>query len=218
MRETNPAKLLWSITAFVCRSALDNRPLRFNEFEKKINQVVFVSATPAEFEIERSLRKKTQICGKSKRTEAEQSIIDARPNLNQMDPPSIVEQIIRPTGLIDPTIEIKPIKNQVDDLIERIKERISKTSTSFVATLTKRMAEELTEYLKEDNIKVQYVHSDVDTFERLEIFRDLGLGIYDVLVGINLLREGLDLPKFPWSRFWMRTKKAFCAAKHFLCK
>src|SRR4029077_18328468 len=112
-----------------------------------------------------------------------------------LDPPSIVEQIIRPTGLIDPTIEIKPIKNQVDDLIERIHERIQKHQRVLVATLTKRMAEELTEYLKEDGAKVQYIHSDVDTFERIEILRDLRLGVYDVIVGINLLREGLDLPE-----------------------
>lgn len=197
-------------------SALDNRPLKFPEFEKKINQVVFVSATPAEFEIERSLTQKdTKFVTKSRRTEAEQSIIDARPKLKQMDPPSIVEQIIRPTGLIDPTIEIKPIKNQVDDLIERIKERISKHQRVLVATLTKRMAEELTEYLKEDGIKVQYVHSDVDTFERLEILRDLRLGIYDVLVGINLLREGLDLPEVSLVAILDADKEGFLRSETF---
>ncbi len=197
-------------------SALDNRPLKFNEFEKKINQVVFVSATPAEFEIERSLTQKdTKFITKSKRTEEEQSIIDARPKLQQMNPPSIVEQIIRPTGLLDPTIEIKPIKNQVDDLIERIQERISKHQRVLVATLTKRMAEELTEYLKEDGVKVQYLHSDVDTFERLEILRDLRLGVFDVLVGINLLREGLDLPEVSLVAILDADKEGFLRSETF---
>ena len=197
-------------------SALDNLPLRFNEFEKKINQVVFVSATPAEFEIERSLTQKdTKFITKSKRTQLEQSIIDARPALKQMDPPSIVEQIIRPTGLIDPTIEIKPIKNQVDDLIERVKERINKHQRVLVATLTKRMAEELTEYLKEEGVKVQYIHSDVDTFERLEILRDLRLGVFDVLVGINLLREGLDLPEVSLVAILDADKEGFLRSETF---
>ena len=168
-------------------SALDNRPLTFTEFEKKVTQAVFVSATPAEFEIERSLTQKdTKFISKSHRTEQENE--DFKSNLillrsKTLTPPSIVEQIIRPTGLVDPTIEIKPIKNQVDDLIERIKETIKKHQRVLVATLTKRMAEELTEYLKEDGVTVQYIHSDVDTFERLEILRDLRLGVYDVLVG-----------------------------------
>jgi len=146
-------------------SALDNRPLKFQEFENKINQVVYVSATPAKFEIE-----------KSKDT-------------------VIAEQLIRPTGLLDPMIEIKPIKNQVDDLIEQVQERIKKHQRVLVTTLTKRMAEELAEYMKELGISVQYLHSEVETFERLEILRDLRLGVYDVVVGINLLREGLDLPE-----------------------
>lgn len=146
-------------------SALDNRPLKFEEFEKKITQVVYVSATPAKFEIERS----KDTC--------------------------IAEQLIRPTGLLDPTVEVKPIKNQVDDLIAQIKERVLKHQRVLVTTLTKRMSEELTEYLKELGISVQYLHSEVDTFERLEILRDLRLGVYDVVVGINLLREGLDLPE-----------------------
>jgi excinuclease ABC subunit B len=197
-------------------SALDNRPLKFPEFEKKINQVIFVSATPSEFEIERSLTQKdTKFVTKSKRTPGQQSIIDAKPKLKQMDPPSIVEQIIRPTGLIDPTIEIKPIKNQVDDLIERIKERIKKHQRVLVATLTKRMAEELAEYLKEDGIKVQYLHSDVDTFERLEILRDLRLGVYDVLVGINLLREGLDLPEVSLVAILDADKEGFLRSETF---
>jgi excinuclease ABC subunit B len=146
-------------------SALDNRPLKFDEFEKKIGQVVYVSATPAPFEIQRS--KDTMIA----------------------------EQLIRPTGLLDPTIEIKPIKNQVDDLVAQINERIQKHQRVLVTTLTKRMSEELAEYLKELGVAVQYLHSEVDTFERLEILRDLRLGVYDVVVGINLLREGLDLPE-----------------------
>jgi excinuclease ABC subunit B len=146
-------------------SALDNRPLKFDEFQKKINQVVYVSATPAKFEIERS--KDTVIA----------------------------EQLIRPTGLLDPVIEVRPIKNQVDDLIEEVRQRVSKHQRVLVTTLTKRMSEELTEYMKELGISVQYLHSEVDTFERLEILRDLRLGVFDVVVGINLLREGLDLPE-----------------------
>jgi excinuclease ABC subunit B len=146
-------------------SALDNRPLKFKEFSEKINQVVYVSATPAKYEIE-----------KSKDT-------------------VIAEQLIRPTGLIDPLIEIKPIKNQVDDLIEQVQEKVKKHQRVLVTTLTKRMAEELAEYMKELGIAVQYLHSEIETFERLEILRDLRLGVYDVVVGINLLREGLDLPE-----------------------
>lgn len=144
-------------------SALDNRPLKFAEFDKKINQVVYVSATPKEYETKKSKK--------------------------------IVEQLIRPTGLLDPTIEIKPTKNQIDDLMEEIKKRIQKKQRILVTTLTKRMAEDLSDYLVELNIKAQYLHSEVDTFERLEILRDLRLGKYDVIVGINLLREGLDLPE-----------------------
>ncbi len=146
-------------------SALANRPLKFKEFSEKINQVVYVSATPAKYEIE-----------KSKDT-------------------VIAEQLIRPTGLIDPLIEIKPIKNQVDDLIEQVQEKVKKHQRVLVTTLTKRMAEELAEYMKELGIAVQYLHSEIETFERLEILRDLRLGVYDVVVGINLLREGLDLPE-----------------------
>jgi len=144
-------------------SALDNRPLKFAEFDKKINQVVYVSATPKEYEIKKSKQ--------------------------------VVEQLIRPTGLLDPTIKIKPTKNQIDDLMEEIKKRIQKKQRVLVTTLTKRMAEDLADYLVELNIKAQYLHSEVDTFERLEILRDLRLGKYDVIVGINLLREGLDLPE-----------------------
>ncbi len=201
-------------------SALDNRPLRFEEFEKKINQAVFVSATPAEFEIERSLTQKdTKFISKSKRTEGESEAFNAKmlsfSAKGGLNPPSIVEQIIRPTGLIDPSIEIKPIKNQVDDLTERIKERVSKHQRVLVATLTKRMAEELTEYLKEDGVKVQYLHSDVDTFERLETLRDLRLGVYDVLVGINLLREGLDLPEVSLVAILDADKEGFLRSETF---
>jgi excinuclease ABC subunit B len=147
-------------------SALDNRPLKFAEFEKKMGQTVYVSATPSKFEIEKS-----QASG------------------------VIVEQLIRPTGLLDPIVEVRPIKNQVDDLINEIQAVRKKHQRTLVTTLTKRMAEELAEYLKELGIPVQYLHSEVDTFERLEILRDLRLGVYDVVVGINLLREGLDLPE-----------------------
>ena len=144
-------------------SAYDNRPLNFSEFESKYNQAVFVSATPAQYELDRSTR--------------------------------IVEQIIRPTGLIDPEIEIKPVKGQIDHLIGEIRETVQKGNRVLVTTLTKKMAEDLTAYMKEIEIKVRYLHSDVDTMERMEIIRDLRLGEFDVLVGINLLREGLDLPE-----------------------
>ncbi len=192
-------------------SALDNRPLKFAEFEKKISQAVFVSATPANFEIEASLNQKADF--KPKRL-----IPLTPPPLPQgrgKNEEAIIEQIIRPTGLIDPTIEIKPIKNQVDDLIERIKERISAKERVLVATLTKRMAEELSEYLKENGIKVHYVHSDVDTFDRLETLRDLRLGVYDVLVGINLLREGLDLPEVSLVTILDADKEGFLRSETF---
>jgi len=145
-------------------SARDNRPLKFSEFEDHYNQVVFTSATPGEYELNKSKGK-------------------------------VVEQLIRPTGLLDPDVEVKPTEGQVDDLLEQIKQRTEKGQRVLVTTLTKRMAEDLTKYLDELNIKVQYIHADVDTMERLEILRDLRSGVYDVLVGINLLREGLDLPE-----------------------
>ena len=145
-------------------SALDNRPLRFNEFEERINQVIFVSATPAEYEREHSKD-------------------------------NMVEQIIRPTGLLDPRIEVKPIENQIDDLINQIKIRTDKNERVLVTTLTKKMAEDLTSYLAGVNIKVRYMHSDIKALERMEIIRDLRIGKFDVLVGINLLREGLDIPE-----------------------
>ncbi len=144
-------------------SALDNRPLRFEEFDRHINQVVYVSATPTDYELSRSSR--------------------------------VVEQIIRPTGLIDPKIEVRPVEHQIDDLIAEIRDRVKKGQRTLVTTLTKRMSEDLSEYLADIGIKVQYLHSEVNTLERTDILRDLRLGVYDVLVGINLLREGLDLPE-----------------------
>ena len=145
-------------------SALDNRPLQFNEFENKINQVIFVSATPADYEKEHSKE-------------------------------NVVEQIIRPTGLLDPEIEVRPVENQIDDLIARIHERVEKKERVLVTTLTKKMAEDLTSYLASLDIKVKYMHSDIKALERMEIIRDLRIGEFDVLVGINLLREGLDIPE-----------------------
>lgn len=166
-------------------SALDNRPLKFPEFEEKINQVVFVSATPGPYEIRKSLDENYLV------TDPKKTIIVDENIRNEV----VLEQINRPTGLLDPTIELQPIKNQVDHLLGQITERVSKGERVIVTTLTKRMAEELNEYIKEAGIKAQYLHSEVETFERLEILRDLRLGIYDVIIGINLLREGLDLPE-----------------------
>ena len=144
-------------------SALDNRPLTFPEFERHINQAIYVSATPAEYELTRS--------------------------------PEPAQQVIRPTGLLDPPIEIRPVDGQVDDLLAEIRDTVAKQQRVLVTTLTKRMSEDLTDYLKELGIKVAYLHSDVDTLDRTDILRDLRLGVYDVLIGINLLREGLDLPE-----------------------
>jgi len=144
-------------------SALDNRPLTFQEFERHINQAIYVSATPADYELQLS--------------------------------PEPIQQLIRPTGLLDPEIEVRKIEGQIDDLIHEIRLTIEKKQRVLVTTLTKRMAEDLTDYLKEINIKVTYLHSDVDTLDRTDILRDLRLGVYDVLIGINLLREGLDLPE-----------------------
>jgi len=145
-------------------SALDNRPLMFEEFEKRVHQLIYVSATPSEYEMKKSHGK-------------------------------IVEQIIRPTGLSDPLLEVKPAKNQVDDLLGEIQKRVKKKERVLVTTLTKRMAEDLTEYYADLGIRVKYLHSDIDTLDRVEIIRDLRLGKFDVLIGINLLREGLDLPE-----------------------
>ncbi|MGN7941132.1 excinuclease ABC subunit UvrB [Virgibacillus sp. 6R] len=144
-------------------SALDNRPLRFEEFEKHIKNIVFVSATPGPYEIEHT--------------------------------PKMIEQIIRPTGLLDPTIDVRPIEGQIDDLIGEIQARVEKNERVLITTLTKKMSEDLTDYLKEIGIKVNYLHSEIKTLERIEIIRELRLGKYDVLIGINLLREGLDIPE-----------------------
>lgn len=144
-------------------SALDNRPLRFEEFEQKVNQIIYVSATPGPYELEHA--------------------------------PDVTEQIIRPTGLLDPEVEVRPIEGQIDDLIEEINKRIEKDERVLITTLTKRMAEDLTDYLKDAGIKVAYLHSEIKTLERIEIIRDLRIRKYDVLVGINLLREGLDIPE-----------------------
>ncbi len=144
-------------------SALDNRPLNFDEFQKHINQVIYVSATPKPYEYQHSQQ--------------------------------VVEQLVRPTGLLEPTVEVKPIKGQIDDLIYQIRSRVERGERCLVTTLTKRMAEELCDYLREMEIKTHYLHSEVETLERVEILRDLRLGVYDVVVGINLLREGLDLPE-----------------------
>jgi excinuclease ABC subunit B len=145
-------------------AAMDNRPLKFEEFESLQNQIMYVSATPADYELEK--------------TEGH-----------------VIEQIIRPTGLLDPKIEVRPSLNQIDDLIDEIQKRIENDERTLVTTLTKRMAEELTTYLSRVNIRCRYIHSDVDTLERVEIMQDLRLGRFDVLVGVNLLREGLDLPE-----------------------
>jgi excinuclease ABC subunit B len=145
-------------------SALDNRPLNFQEFEERVHQTVYVSATPADYEVEKSGKR-------------------------------IIEQVIRPTGLTDPKITIKPVKGQVDDLLNEVRKRAEAGERVLVTTLTKRMAEDLTEHYKELNVKVAYLHSDIDTLERVDIIRDLRMGKYDVLIGINLLREGLDIPE-----------------------
>jgi excinuclease ABC subunit B len=165
-------------------SALDNRPLKFDEFANKIGQAVYVSATPSAFEIRKSLEENYLVTDKKKKI--------IKDDLKKI---TIVEQINRPTGLIDPTIEIQPIEHQVDHLMGQIEERVAKHERVIVTTLSKRMAEELSEYMKEAGIKAAYLHSDVETFDRLETLRDLRLGVYDVIVGINLLREGLDLPE-----------------------
>jgi excinuclease ABC subunit B len=166
-------------------SALDNRPLRFDEWEGRIAQAVFVSATPAEYELQRA-----------------EGVV--------------VEQIIRPTGLLDPEIEVRPVGQQVDDLLGEIRERVKMGDRVLVTTLTKRMAEDLTEYYSELGIRVRYLHSDIDTLERIEILRDLRLGEFDVLVGINLLREGLDLPEVSLVAILDADKEGFLRAERSL--
>jgi excinuclease ABC subunit B len=144
-------------------SALDNRPLRFEEFEARATQTIYVSATPREYELQRS--------------------------------GAVVEQVVRPTGLVDPEVEVRPASSQVDDLLSEINHCVERSERVLVTTLTKRMAEDLTDYLNDHDVRVRYLHSDIDTVERVEIIRDLRLGEFDVLVGINLLREGLDMPE-----------------------
>ncbi len=165
-------------------SALDNRPLRFEEFESKFTQGVFVSATPGPFELEHC--------------------------------PQMVEQIIRPTGLLDPIVEVRPTKGQIDDMIGEIRDRIAKDERVLVTTLTKKMSEDLTDYLKELGIKVRYLHSDIKTIERMQILRELRLGVFHVLVGINLLREGLDLPEVSLVTILDADKEGFLRAERSL--
>lgn len=165
-------------------SALDNRPLRFEEFESKVPQAIYVSATPGPYELEHC--------------------------------PTMIEQIIRPTGLLDPVVEVRPTKGQIDDLLEEIRLRLKKDERVLVTTLTKKMAEDLTDYLKEIGIKVRYLHSDVKTLERMMLLRDLRLGVYDVLIGINLLREGLDLPEVSLVAILDADKEGFLRAERSL--
>ena len=165
-------------------SAYDNRPLYFEEFESKINQAIFVSATPGDFELENS--------------------------------EATVEQILRPTGLVDPEVEVRPIEGQVDDLMGEIRIRVEKNERVLVTTLTRKMAEDLTEYLENNGIKVKYIHFNVDTIERMQIIRDLRLGEFDVLVGINLLREGLDIPEVSLVAILDADKEGFLRAERSL--
>ncbi|MFD0696287.1 excinuclease ABC subunit UvrB [Paenibacillus sp. GCM10027628] len=165
-------------------SALDNRPLRFEEFEEKVNQILYISATPGPYELENC--------------------------------PEMVQQIIRPTGLLDPIIEVRPTKGQIDDLLAEIQDRIRKDERVLVTTLTKKMAEDLTDYFKEIGVKIRYLHSDIKTFERMQILRDLRLGTFHVLVGINLLREGLDLPEVSLVAILDADKEGFLRAERSL--
>jgi excinuclease ABC subunit B len=165
-------------------SALDNRPLKFEEFEKRMRQCIFVSATPAAYEKEHAGQ--------------------------------VVEQVVRPTGLVDPEVEVRPATNQVDDVLQEIRIRVDKNERVLITTLTKRMAEQLTDYLADNGVKVRYLHSDVDTVERVEILRDLRLGAFDVLVGINLLREGLDIPEVSLVAILDADKEGFLRAERSL--
>ncbi len=165
-------------------SALDNRPMKFEEFERNAPQTIYISATPADYELERSS--------------------------------SIAEQVVRPTGLVDPIIEVRPVGTQVDDLLSEANKRIAVGERVLVTTLTKRMAEDLSDYLNEHGIKVRYMHSDIDTVERVEILRDLRLGVFDVLVGINLLREGLDIPEVSLVAILDADKEGFLRSKRSL--
>ncbi|MFM9900743.1 MAG: helicase-related protein, partial [Polaromonas sp.] len=165
-------------------SALDNRPLKFEEFETKMRQTIFVSATPAAYENEHAGQ--------------------------------VVEQVVRPTGLVDPEVEVRPATHQVDDVLQEIRIRVDKNERVLITTLTKRMAEQLTDYLTDNGVKVRYLHSDVDTVERVEILRDLRLGAFDVLVGINLLREGLDIPEVSLVAILDADKEGFLRAERSL--
>jgi excinuclease ABC subunit B len=165
-------------------SALDNRPLKFEEFEGKMRQTVFVSATPAAYE--------------------------------EAHAGQVVEQLVRPTGLVDPVVEVRPAIHQVDDVLQEIRDRVEVQERVLITTLTKRMAEQLTDYLTENGVKVRYLHSDVDTVERVEIIRDLRLGAFDVLVGINLLREGLDIPEVSLVAILDADKEGFLRAERSL--
>ncbi|MCF6138708.1 excinuclease ABC subunit UvrB [Pseudalkalibacillus berkeleyi] len=165
-------------------SAKDNRPLRFEEFEEKVNQAVYVSATPGPYELEHT--------------------------------PEMIEQIIRPTGLLDPTIDVRPIEGQIDDLMDEIAERVKKKERVLVTTLTKKMSEDLTDYLHENGVKVRYLHSEIKTLERIEIIRDLRRGVFDVLVGINLLREGIDIPEVSLVAILDADKEGFLRAERSL--
>jgi excinuclease ABC subunit B len=165
-------------------SALDNRPLKFEEFERKMRQAVFVSATPAAYE--------------------------------QQHAGQVVEQVVRPTGLVDPVVEVRPATNQVDDVLQEIRDRVEVGERVLITTLTKRMAEQLTDYLSDNGVKVRYLHSDIDTVERVEIIRDLRLGQFDVLVGINLLREGLDIPEVSLVAILDADKEGFLRAERSL--
>jgi excinuclease ABC subunit B len=165
-------------------SALDNRPLKFEEFERKMRQAVFVSATPAAYE--------------------------------QQHTGQVVEQLVRPTGLVDPEVEVRPATHQVDDVLQEIRDRVQKNERVLITTLTKRMAEQLTDYLTDNGVKVRYLHSDIDTVERVEIIRDLRLGSFDVLVGINLLREGLDIPEVSLVAILDADKEGFLRAERSL--
>ena len=166
-------------------SALDNRPLRFPEFEQLIDQAIFVSATPGDWELEQTHNE-------------------------------VIEQIIRPTGLLDPEVEVRPIEGQIDDLVDEIKERVARGERALVTTLTVRMAEDLTAYLKEMDLKVAWLHHEVKTIERTEIIHDLRQGKYDVLVGINLLREGLDIPEVSLIAILDADKEGFLRSKRSL--
>ena len=163
---------------------MDNRPLKFEEFERKMRQAVFVSATPAAYE--------------------------------QQHAGQVVEQLVRPTGLVDPLVEVRPATHQVDDVLQEIHERVKINERVLITTLTKRMAEQLTDYLADNGVKVRYLHSDIDTVERVEILRDLRLGTFDVLVGINLLREGLDIPEVSLVAILDADKEGFLRAERSL--